>query len=61
MNGPKCNEYDYINFLVAAQRMMQHIPLDSAALWAEIEPCIDTRMGMLVLEDTTLDKSSTHF
>jgi putative transposase len=81
MNAPKCNEYDYINFLVAAQkvfsaseaarvhpegesetahdaytRLLQRIPPDSAALWAEVEPCIDKTMGMLVIDDTTLDK-----
>jgi len=81
MNAPKCNEYDYINFLVAAQkvfsaseaarthpegegvaahdaytRLLQRIPPDSAALWEEVEPCIDMTMGMLVLDDTTLDK-----
>src|SRR3954470_15543178 len=81
MNAPKCNEYDYINFLVAAQkvfsaseaarthpegegvaahdaytRLLQRIPPDSAALWEEVEPCIDMTMGMLVIDDTTLDK-----
>jgi hypothetical protein len=81
MNAPKCNEYDYINFLVAAQkifsaseaarthpegekgaahdaytRLLQRIPPDSEALWAEVEPCIDKGTGMLVLDDTTLDK-----
>jgi hypothetical protein len=81
MNAAKCNEYDYINFLVAAQkvfsaseaarthpaeesgpahdaytRLLQRIPPDSAGLWAEVRPCIDVKMGLLVADDTTLDK-----
>jgi len=32
------------------------LPPDSAALWREVEACIDKQMGMLVLDDTTLDK-----
>ena len=81
MNRPKCNEYDYINFLVAAQtvfstveaarthpageggpahdaytRLLQRLPPDSAALWAEVQDCIELSSGMLVIDDTTLDK-----
>lgn len=81
MNAPKCTEYDYINFLVAAQqvfsaveaarsqpesenaaahdaytRLLQRLPPDSEALWAEVEPCITPTSGMLVIDDTTLDK-----
>lgn len=81
MNAPKCSEYDYINFLVAAQkvfstleaarshpvdkgepahdaytRLLQRLPADSAALWEEVQGCIDTGMGLLVIDDTTLDK-----
>lgn len=81
MNAAKCNEYDYINFLVAAQtvfsaveaarthpagergpahdaytRLLQRLPPDSAALWAEVQGCIELSSGMLVIDDTTLDK-----
>ncbi len=81
MNAPRCNEYDYINFLVAAQtvfstveaarthpageagpahdaytRLLQRLPPDSAALWNEVQACIDLSMGMLVIDDSTLDK-----
>lgn len=81
MNPSKCDEYDYINFLVAAQRvfssveaakshpdlddgpahdaytrLLQRIPPDSAALWQEVEPFVDRASGMLVLDDSTLDK-----
>lgn len=81
MNRPKCTEYDYINFLVAAQtvfsaveasrthpagesgpahdaytRLLQRLPPDSAALWAEVQGCIDMKAGMLVIDDSTLDK-----
>ena len=81
MNAPKCTEYDYINFLVAAQqvfsaveaarshpeseerpahdaytRLLQRLPPDSEALWAEVSGCIDRLKGLLVIDDTTLDK-----
>lgn len=81
MNAPKCTEYDYINFLVAAQRvfstveaarshpdgeqkpahdaytrLLQRLPPDSEALWAEVKACIDVSKGLLVIDDTTLDK-----
>jgi putative transposase len=81
MNTPKCSEQDYINFLVAAQRvfsateaarshppdaprvahdaytrLLQRLPPDSEALWAEVRSCIDRGTGLLVIDDTTLDK-----
>jgi putative transposase len=81
MNAPKCTEYDYINFLVAAQqvfsaveaarshpageakpahdaytRLLQRLPPDSEALWAEVSGCIEMNKGLLVIDDTTLDK-----
>jgi hypothetical protein len=81
MNAPKCTEYDYINFLVAAQqvfstveaarnnpdgedkpahdaytRLLQRLPPDSAALWAEVQGCIELNKGLLIIDDTTLDK-----
>lgn len=81
MNAPKCTEYDYINFLVAAQRvfsaieaarshpeserqpahdaytrLLQRLPPDSAALWTEVSGCIQLSEGLLIIDDTTLDK-----
>jgi hypothetical protein len=81
MNAPKCSEEDYINFLVAAQRvfsaveasrshpdserkpahdaytrLLQRLPPDSEALWTEVQPCIERNKGLLVIDDTTLDK-----
>ena len=81
MNRPKCNELDYINFLVAAQqvfssveasrthpakgnapahdaytRLLQRLPPDSGALWREVNPWVERARGVLVLDDTTLDK-----
>lgn len=72
---------DYINFLVAAQkvfssveaskthpaekdtpahdaytRLLQRLPPDSEALWQEVEPLVKRKGGVLVLDDTTLDK-----
>jgi putative transposase len=81
MNAPKCTEYDYINFLVAAQqvfsaveaarshpeserqvahdaytRLLQRLPPDSEGLWTEVSGCIDVLKGLLIIDDTTLDK-----
>ncbi len=81
MNPSKCTEYDYINFLVAAQkafsaveasktspeqkgeiahdaytRLLQRLPPDSEALWQEVAPFVDRQQGVLVLDDSTLDK-----
>lgn len=81
MNAPKCDEYDYINFLVAAQkvfsnveaakshpggesapahdaytRLLQRLPPDSEALWDEVKPLVERTSGVLVIDDSTLDK-----
>ena len=81
MNAPKCDEYDYINFLVAAQqvfsaveaakshpggeatpahdaytRLLQRMPPDSEALWQEVKPLVKVASGVLVIDDSTLDK-----
>lgn len=83
MNPPKCDEIDYIHFLIAAQRvfscteaarsqpdhdtdeapahdaftrLLQRQPPDTEALWQEVEPHIEQQQGILVLDDTTLDK-----
>jgi len=81
MNPRKVDEYDYIQFLLAAQRvfstveaskvvsggenpvvhdaytrLLQRIPPDSRALWQEVESLIEKAKGILVIDDTTLDK-----
>ena len=81
MNAPKVDELDYINFLIAAQRvfstveaakvspdklrqpahdaytrLLQRTPPDSTALWFEVEPLVQRKSGVLVIDDSTLDK-----
>ena len=81
MNPPKCDEMDYINFLIAAQQVFSHVeaarthpaeeqgpahaadtrllnrlPPDSERLWQEVEPLVAREQGVLVFDDTTLDK-----
>lgn len=81
MNPPKCDELDYINFLVAAQqafssveaskthpegdsspahdaytRLLKRLPPDSEALWQEVEELVERSSGVLVIDDSTLDK-----
>ena len=86
MNPPKCTEQDYINFLVAAQkvfsnteaarchpnansdgpvhdactRLLHRCQSDGEALWEEARPYVSLEGGMLVLDDTTLDKFYAH-
>ena len=40
----------------AYTRLLQRVPPDSARLWQEVEALIAKRTGVLVLDDTTLDK-----
>lgn len=81
MNRSKCNEYDYINFLIATpiryscseaarvqppsddppahdslNRLLYRLPTDSEALWREAEPSVNKTQGVLVIDDSTLDK-----
>jgi hypothetical protein len=81
MRPPKVDEVDYIQFLIAAQkvytcteaarcqpeedqaaahdaftRLLTRRPPDTEALWQEVEPLIVKHAGILVLDDTTLDK-----
>jgi DDE superfamily endonuclease len=81
MNPPKCEELDYINFLIAAQqvfssveasrthpaeeqgpahdaytRLLKRVPPDSQVLWQEVAPLIERKRGVLVIDDSTLDK-----
>jgi len=82
MNPPKCDELDYIHFLVAAQRVFSNVEAakshpaadaggpahdaytrllyrcrsDGEALWHEVEGCVTRDSGMIILDDSTLDK-----
>lgn len=40
----------------AYTRLLQRLPPDSEALWAEVEACINLTNGLLIIDDTTLDK-----
>jgi len=80
-NPPKCDELDYIHFLIAAQevftcteaarcqpdeaaspahdaftRFLTKEPPDTAALWQEATTLVEKKKGLLVIDDTTLDK-----
>lgn len=81
MNPPKCDDLDYIHFLIAAQRsftcteaarcqpegesppahdafnrLLTRRPPDTEALWQEAQRLVDREGGILLLDDTTLDK-----
>lgn len=81
MNAPKCNEYDYIDFLIATprvyscteaarvqpdeddapahdaiNRLLLRIETDSEDLWQEARHQVEPTSGVLVLDDSTLDK-----
>jgi len=81
MNPPKVNEYDYINFLIAAQkvyscteaervqpesdkaaahdaitRLLHRMEPSSEQLWQEAQPQVSIKQGILVVDDSTLDK-----
>lgn len=81
MNPPKCDDLDYIQFLIAAQkvftcteaarcqpegerspahdaftRLLRRKPPDTEALWEEVQGLVQPDRGLLVLDDTTLDK-----
>ena len=81
MNPPKCNEYDYINFLIATQkayscteaervqpdqenppahdavtRLLHRLEPSTENLWSEAYKHISLNTGILVIDDSTLDK-----
>jgi len=81
MNPSRCSDLDYINFLIAAQkvftcteaarcqpekprtpthdaftRLLKRQPPDTEALWREAQAAVEKERGLLVLDDTTLDK-----
>ena len=81
MNAPKMTDLDYINFLVAAPkvvscteaarvqpdgprraahdaltRLLQRLEPDSLPLWPEAAALVDRQRGLLIADDSTLDK-----
>jgi len=80
VNAPKCNEYDYIDFLIATPkayscteaarvqpeedsaahdsftRLLQRLEPSSEQLWSESCLQVSVNTGILVLDDSTLDK-----
>jgi hypothetical protein len=85
MNAPKVTDLDYINFLVAAPRvvscteaarvqpngpdraahdaltrLLTRLEPDTSPLWQEAEPLLDRTQGLLIIDDTTLDKPYAH-
>ncbi len=81
MNEPRCDEFDYIQFLVAAQkvfncteaarsqpheersashdsftRLLTRQPPDTEALWAEAAGLVRLGGGLLLHDDSTIDK-----
>jgi DDE superfamily endonuclease len=81
MNEPKVTDLDYINFLLAAprvvsctegarvqpdgpqpaahdalNRLLNRLKPDTAPLWQEAEHLLDRTRGLLIIDDTTLDK-----
>ena len=40
----------------AYTRLLGRQPPDTEALWAEVSPCLDRRRGLLIVDDSTLDK-----
>lgn len=40
----------------AYTRLLQRQPPDTEALWAEVSPCVARQRGMLIIDDSTLDK-----
>jgi putative transposase len=81
VNAPKCNEQDYINFLIATPnvyscteaarvqpdaadapahdaftRLLQRLEPNSTDLWKESQKQVSFTTGILVLDDSTLDK-----
>lgn len=81
MNPPKCNEYDYINFLIATPRtytcteaarvqpdqdnppahdaltrLLHRLEPSPEQLWSEVKGSVRLQGGLLVIDDSTLDK-----
>jgi hypothetical protein len=85
MNGPRCRDDDYIQFLLATPkacsaveaarvqppgpaapahdaftRLLHRLEPDPEALWREVEPLVARDGGVLVVDDTVLDKPHAH-
>ena len=81
MRQPKCNEIQYIDFLIASpnvascceasrsdprhtspaahdsyNRLLQRLEPDPETLFQEVQPLVDKNRGVLVIDDSTLDK-----
>jgi hypothetical protein len=81
MNKPRCNEYDYIDFLIATPgsyscveaaavqperdkmpghdaftRLLTRLEPDATTLWQEAASQIERESGVLLIDDSTLDK-----
>src|SRR3954447_9409777 len=81
MNEPKVTDLDYINFLLAAprvvsctegarvqpdgsqpaahdalNRLLHRLKADTTPLWQEAAQFLDRTRGLLIIDDTTLDK-----
>lgn len=81
MNPAKCNEYNYIDFLIstprvyscteaarvqpdqpnppahdALTRLLYRLDATPAQLWAEAQPLVQRQNGLLVIDDSTLEK-----
>jgi putative transposase len=41
----------------AYTRLLPRLPPDSAALWLEVQGCIDWKVAILVIDDSMLDKA----
>jgi putative transposase len=48
--GPRRAAHD------ARNRLLHRLEADTTPLWREAEPVVDRRRGLLVIDDTTLDK-----
>ncbi|MDF2576530.1 MAG: transposase family protein [Chlamydiales bacterium] len=85
MNKPKCSEIDYINFLIACQklyscseaekvlsytsepashdsinRLLYRLNSNLNSLWEEAKVFVELNQGILVYDDSTLDKLYAH-
>ncbi len=81
MNGPRCTDTDYVDFLVATPRivscveaarvqprraaapahdaftrLLHRLEPDPAALWQDVAPLVERTRGVLIVDDSTLDK-----
>lgn len=86
MNPPKCNEEDYINFIIASPRqitateaervqpvstdapahdaftrLLTRLEPDAERLWSDARTQVDVDDGILVIDDSTLDKPYSKF